>query len=32
MPTLAAMSYKYAIGQPFMYPRNDLDYAANFLT
>lgn len=31
MPTLAAMSYKYAIGQPFMYPRNDLDYAANFL-
>jgi citrate synthase len=31
MPTLAAMSYKYATGQPFMYPRNDLDYAANFL-
>ena len=31
MPTLAAMSYKYAMGQPFMYPRNDLDYAANFL-
>ena len=31
MPTLAAMSYKYALGQPFMYPRNDLDYAANFL-
>jgi citrate synthase len=31
MPTLAAMSYKYSIGQPFMYPRNDLDYAANFL-
>ncbi|MFM7120647.1 MAG: citrate synthase [Gammaproteobacteria bacterium] len=31
MPTLAAMSYKYAQGQPFMYPRNDLDYAANFL-
>ena len=31
MPTLAAMCYKYSIGQPFMYPRNDLDYAANFL-
>jgi len=31
MPTLAAMSYKYSIGQPFMYPRNDLDYASNFL-
>ena len=31
MPTLAAMSYKYSQGQPFMYPRNDLDYAANFL-
>ena len=31
MPTLAAMSYKYALGQPFMYPRNDLDYASNFL-
>ncbi len=31
MPTLAAMSYKYSIGQPFMYPRNDLDYAENFL-
>jgi citrate synthase len=31
MPTLAAMSYKYSIGQPFMYPRNDLPYAANFL-
>ncbi len=31
MPTLAAMSYKYAQGQPFMYPRNDLDYAENFL-
>ena len=31
IPTLAAMSYKYSIGQPFMYPRNDLDYAANFL-
>lgn len=31
MPTLAAMSYKYSVGQPFMYPRNDLSYAANFL-
>jgi citrate synthase len=31
MPTLAAMSYKYSIGQPFMYPRNDLNYAENFL-
>ncbi len=31
MPTLAAMSYKYAQGQPFIYPRNDLDYAENFL-
>jgi len=31
MPTLAAMAYKYSIGQPFIYPRNDLDYAANFL-
>ncbi|MGI9324694.1 MAG: citrate synthase [Pseudomonadales bacterium] len=31
MPTLAAMSYKYALGQPFMYPRNDLEYAENFL-
>ncbi|MEM1432924.1 MAG: citrate synthase [Pseudomonadota bacterium] len=31
MPTLAAMSYKYALGQPFMYPRNDLSYAENFL-
>ena len=31
MPTLAAMSYKYSQGQPFMYPRNDLGYAANFL-
>jgi len=32
MPTLAAMAYKYSIGQPFIYPRNDLDYAANFLS
>jgi citrate synthase len=31
LPTLAAMSYKYSIGQPFMYPRNDLTYAENFL-
>ena len=31
MPTLAAMAYKYAIGQPFVYPKNDLDYSANFL-
>jgi citrate synthase len=31
MPTLAAMAFKYSIGQPFMYPKNDLDYAANFL-
>jgi citrate synthase len=31
MPTLAAMSYKYSIGMPFMYPDNSLDYSANFL-
>src|SRR5208282_4169432 len=31
VPTLAAMAFKYSIGQPFVYPRNDLDYAANFL-
>jgi citrate synthase len=31
MPTLAAMAYKYTIGQPFVYPKNDLDYASNFL-
>jgi len=31
MPTLAAMAYKYSVGQPFVYPRNDLDYASNFL-
>ena len=31
MPTIAAMAYKYSIGQPFMVPRNDLDYASNFL-
>ena len=31
VPTLAAMAYKYHIGQPFIYPKNDLDYASNFL-
>ncbi len=31
IPTIAAMAYKYSIGQPFIYPRNDLDYATNFL-
>jgi citrate synthase len=31
IPTLAAMAYKYSVGQPFVYPRNDLDYASNFL-
>ena len=31
MPTLAAMAYKYSMGQPFNYPRNDLNYAENFL-
>jgi citrate synthase len=31
MPTLAAMAYKYTIGQPFVYPKNDLDYTSNFL-
>lgn len=31
MPTLAAMAYKYSMGQPFIYPRNDLTYAENFL-
>lgn len=31
MPTVAAMCYKYSIGQPFIYPRNDLSYAGNFL-
>ncbi|MGB0086838.1 MAG: citrate synthase [Rhodomicrobiaceae bacterium] len=31
MPTIASMAYKYAIGQPFIYPRNDLNYASNFL-
>jgi citrate synthase len=31
LPTLAAMAYKYSIGQPFIYPRNDLSFAENFL-
>jgi citrate synthase len=31
MPTIVAMAYKYSIGQPFMYPRNDLSYTANFM-
>ena len=31
MPTIAATAFKYSIGQPFMYPRNDLDYSSNFL-
>ena len=31
VPTLAAMAYKYSIGQPFVYPRNDLNYTSNFL-
>jgi citrate synthase len=31
MPTIAAWAYKYSIGQPFVYPRNDIDYASNFL-
>ena len=31
MPTIAAWAFKYSIGQPFIYPRNDLDYASNFL-
>ncbi|MGI9219268.1 MAG: citrate synthase [Hydrogenophaga sp.] len=30
-PTLVAMSYKYGVGQPYMYPRNDLSYSGNFL-
>jgi citrate synthase len=32
VPTIAAMAYKYSIGQPFVYPRNDLSYAENFLS
>jgi citrate synthase len=31
MPTIAAMAYKYSVGQPFIYPRNELNYAENFL-
>ncbi len=31
MPTIAAMAYKYSIGQPFMYPKNDLKFSENFL-
>lgn len=31
MPTLAAMAYKHSLGQPFMYPQNNLNYASNFL-
>jgi citrate synthase len=31
MPTIVAMSYKYSVGQPFMYPRNNLSYTANFM-
>ncbi len=31
MPTIAAIAYKYSVGQPFIYPRNDLNYAENFL-
>jgi len=31
IPTIAAMAYKYTVGQPFVYPRNDLSYAGNFL-
>jgi citrate synthase len=32
MPTIAAMAYKYSVGQPFIYPNNGLDYASNFLS
>ena len=31
MPTIVAMSYKYSVGQPFMYPKNNLSYTANFM-
>jgi citrate synthase len=31
LPTIVAMAYKYSVGQPFMYPRNDLSYTANFM-
>ena len=31
MPTIVALAYKYSLGEPIMYPRNDLDYTANFM-
>ena len=31
LPTIVAMAYKYSVGQPFMYPRNDLSYTGNFM-
>ena len=31
LPTIAAMAFKYSVGQPFVYPKNSLDYAGNFL-
>lgn len=31
MPTIAALAYKYHVGQPFMYPKNELDFSSNFL-
>ncbi|QXZ08460.1 citrate synthase [Comamonas sp. Y33R10-2] len=31
MPTLVSMAYKYGVGQPYMYPKNDLSYAGNFM-
>ena len=31
LPTIVAMAYKYSVGQPFIYPRNDIDYVGNFL-
>src|SRR5690606_9285453 len=31
MPTIASMAFKYSVGQPFIYPRNDLEFASNFL-
>jgi citrate synthase len=31
LPTITAMAYKYTVGQPFVYPRNEMDYASNFL-
>ena len=31
MPTLAAMAYKHSLGQPAIYPKNELGYASNFL-